>query len=85
MDIFDVIRSDFWLLAEDNHPIRPWSTPEAQDSINRTLQIYAEEIVRRIIGNERSQKAINYLKEFQKSCKDKVGVNLVFSLPDWQP
>ena len=52
-DIFDVIRSDFWLRPENSNstnPIRPWSAPNDTDSADWTLQMYAEEIVRRIIG-----------------------------------
>lgn len=80
-DIFDVIRSDFWLRLENNNPtnpIRPWSEPNATDSANWTLQMYAEEIVRRIIANPRNQAAVDYLNKFKKTCTDR-GVNLMLS------
>lgn len=87
-DIFDVIRSDFWLRAENSdptNPIRPWSDPDAKDSVDWTLQMYTEEIVKGIIGNGRNQEAISYLKKFQKNCKDDLGVNLVLSYLNRQP
>jgi UDP-2,3-diacylglucosamine pyrophosphatase LpxH len=80
-DIFDVIRSDFWLRPENDNPdnpIRPWSGPGDTDSVDWTLQMYAEEIVRRIISNPRNQEAIGYLKDFEKTCADQ-GVELVLS------
>jgi UDP-2,3-diacylglucosamine pyrophosphatase LpxH len=80
-DIFDVIRSDFWLRPENNdpiNPIRPWSAPGDQDSINWDLQMYAEEIVRKIIDNPRNKEAIGYLKAFEETCAEQ-GVELVLS------
>jgi UDP-2,3-diacylglucosamine pyrophosphatase LpxH len=79
-DIFDLIRSDFWLRPENNgaNPIRPWSSPTDTDSADWTLQMYAEEIVRRIIDNPRNREGIGYLHRFAQGCADQ-GVNLVLS------
>ncbi len=80
-DIFDVIRSDFWLRPENDNPtnpIRPWSGPNDTDSANWTLQMYAEEIVGKIIANPWNQEAIGYLKNFEKTCANR-GVTLVLS------
>jgi UDP-2,3-diacylglucosamine pyrophosphatase LpxH len=80
-DIFDVIRSDLWL-RPDNHlpkPIRPWSSPADKDAADWDLQMYAEEIVTKIIGNPQNQEAIGYLKDFEKQCADKLGVKLIVS------
>lgn len=57
------------------HPIRPWSGPNDTDSADWTLQMYAEEIVTKIIDNPRNQEARKYLKDFETTC----GVNLVLS------
>lgn len=80
-DIFDVIRSDIWLREANNlaHPIRPWSAPGDQDAAGWDLQMYAEEIVTKIIRNRQNQEAIGYLKAFEKQCAQDLGIKLVVS------
>jgi len=88
-DIFDVIRSDLWLRPENNNPtnpIRPWSGPSDQDSVNWTLQMYTEEIVARIINNSRNQVVKQYLKAFEQQCATlgiKLTVSYLIGNHDW--
>lgn len=72
-DIFDLIRSDFWLRSENDgiaHPVRPWSTASDTDRIGWNLQQYTEAIVDKIISHPRNIEAIGYLREFQTHCVD---------------
>ena len=46
-DIFDVIRSDYWLESQ----IRPWSKPNEKDGLGKNLRNYTETIVDRICSN----------------------------------
>jgi UDP-2,3-diacylglucosamine pyrophosphatase LpxH len=75
-DIFDVIRSDFWLRKENQipNPIRPWSAPNDEDSANCNRQMYTEKIVKRIIDNPRNQEAVRYLKDFEQWCAAHLGL-----------
>jgi UDP-2,3-diacylglucosamine pyrophosphatase LpxH len=79
-DIFDVIRSDFWLRDENKiaNPIRPWSAPDDKDSAGNNLESYTKEIVGKIINNGRNKEAMGYIKDFEKYCANN-GVRLVVS------
>jgi UDP-2,3-diacylglucosamine pyrophosphatase LpxH len=87
-DIFDVIRSDFWLRDENkiDNPIRPWSASSDQDSVNWTLQMYTEEIVRRIINRRENLQIKKYIEELETNCaaKDvKLLVSYFIGNHDW--
>jgi UDP-2,3-diacylglucosamine pyrophosphatase LpxH len=80
-DIFDVIRSGLWLRGANkiDNPIRPWSSPTDKDSADWDLQMYVEEIVKKIIDNPQNQEAIGYLQDFEQQCARNLGVKLVVS------
>jgi UDP-2,3-diacylglucosamine pyrophosphatase LpxH len=88
-DIFDVIRSDTWLLPQNNHPtrpIRPWSASGEADSAGWNVERYVKEIVDKIIANERNQRAISYLTSFQQKWADqgvKVMLDYFIGNHDW--
>ncbi len=66
-DIFDVIRSDYWLRSE----IRPWSNGKERDGRGRSLKDYTMEIVRRITENPQNVESINHLKDFRRTMESK--------------
>lgn len=81
-DIFDVIRSDFWLESE----IRPWSRPAERDGTGRTLEDYTSEIVRRICANRPNRASMRHLKSFKKRMAAKgvqVSYSYVIGNHDW--
>jgi len=79
-DIFDVIRSDFWLRPANNksQPIRPWSPATDTDSAGRNLEAYTKAIVQKIIARQDNIDAMRYLAEFRGRMKKK-GVNVEIS------
>jgi len=79
-DIFDVIRSDFWLRPANSkkNPIRPWSGAQDVDSIGWGLQRYTEAIVDKIVNRPENVKAIGYLRTFQDHVREH-GVNIKIS------
>ena len=79
-DIFDVIRSDFWLRPENNksQPIRPWSPATDTDSSGWNLEAYTKAIVQKIITRQDNIDAMKYLAEFRSRMKSK-GVNVEIS------
>ncbi|MEW5800939.1 MAG: hypothetical protein AB1847_02435 [bacterium] len=87
-DIFDLIRSDFWLRPENEGlarpPIRPWSATADTDHSGWNLQQYTEAIVDKIISQPRNIEAIKYLKEFQTHCVDvDVQISYLIGNHDW--
>lgn len=73
-DIFDVIRSDFWLRSD----IRPWSGPGERDVEGRGLEEYAAEIAGRICRNENNSESMRYLKRLRDGMRDK-GIRVRFT------
>lgn len=72
-DIFDVIRSDYWLKGN----IRPWSK-ESDGFQGKGLKDYAEEIVKRICSNPENQKSIGHLNTLKESMGND-GINVSFT------
>lgn len=66
-DIFDVIRSDYWL----NSNIRPWSDAHEKDVNGNGLQDYTKEIVSRICAEPANTKSMQHLKEFKEAMNKK--------------
>lgn len=73
-DIFDVIRSDYWL----NSKIRPWSKADEKDGEGEGLQDYTKAIVERICNNPTNKDSMDYLKKFKETL-DKNGVAVKFT------
>ena len=73
-DIFDVIRSDYWLRSD----IRPWSKAEDRDGKGKGLQDYTIKIVNGICKNKINKASMNHLKAFKKKMKAK-GVSVKFT------
>ncbi|MCL6583876.1 MAG: hypothetical protein K6U11_09590 [bacterium] len=70
-DIFDLIRSDFWLRPENeglSQPVRPWSAPNITDRSGWNLQAYTEAIVDKIITHPRNIEIAGYLEELRTEC-----------------
>lgn len=81
-DIFDVIRSDYWLRSG----IRPWSDAEKTDGEGKGLQEYTLEIVKRICSNPNNSQSMDYLKSFKEKMKKKgVDASLTYIIGnhDW--
>ena len=71
-DIFDIIRSTFWLRPQNSdphNPIRPWSLETEFDSEGWNLQQYTEEIVARITQRQENIDAMEYLHGFRRDCE----------------
>ena len=73
-DIFDVIRSDYWLRSD----IRPWSEASAKDGKGEGLKDYVIKIVERICGNSTNLESMKHLKTFKKKMEEK-GVHVCFT------
>ena len=69
-DIFDIIRSDYWLRSQ----IRPWSKDWEVDSEGKGLKDYCKEIMARICNNPINKESIQYMYNF----KDKMIAKGVF-------
>ncbi|MEW6379802.1 MAG: hypothetical protein AB1611_09360 [bacterium] len=86
-DIFDLIRSDFWLRPENEgltRPVRPWSASTDTDRSGWNLQRYTEAIVDKIISHPRNIEVAGYLKEFQDHCMDvDVRISYLIGNHDW--
>ncbi|MBM3235921.1 hypothetical protein FJZ31_06435 [Candidatus Poribacteria bacterium] len=67
-DIFDVIRSDYWLKSNN---IRPWSKPEEKDREGKGLKDYTAEVVKRICNNPTNQASMKHLEEFKEKMAGK--------------
>ncbi len=67
-DIFDVIRSNYWLKTDK---IRPWSAEGDKDTDGNGLQHYTEEIVNKICNNSENKKSIGYLNTLKKNLGKK--------------
>lgn len=81
-DIFDVIRSDYWLKGN----IRPWSK-ESDGFQGKGLKDYAEEIVKRICSNPENKKSIGHLNTLKENMigEDKIPVSFTYLIGnhDW--
>lgn len=81
-DIFDVIRSDYWL----NSSIRPWSGIDDKDGQGKGLKDYAGEIVGRICNNSENKASVDYLRELQDKMVGKgmpLKITYVVGNHDW--
>lgn len=82
-DIFDVIRSDYWLKSNN---IRPWSESGKKDKEGNRLEHYTREIVGRIRRNPSNKRSIKHLKDLKKEMKPlKVDVKFTYIVGnhDW--
>lgn len=66
-DIFDLIRSDYWLTTN----IRPWSDDAERDGEGNGLQDYTTEVINRICRNPNNRESMNHLKGFRDKMKEK--------------
>ena len=73
-DIFDIIRSDYWLRSG----IWPWSGDHEKDGKGKGLKDYTREIVRRICRNPINEASVEHLKGF-KEKKESKGVPVRFT------
>ena len=73
-DIFDIIRSDYWLRSG----IRPWSGADEKDGKGKGLKDYTREIVRRICRNPTNKASMEHLKGF-KEKREARGVPVRFT------
>ena len=81
-DIFDIIRSDYWL----NSNIRPWSNSNEKDGAGKGIKDYTVEIVKRICNNTENAKSVEYLKKFKEAMNKKgrdVKFTYVVGNHDW--
>lgn len=81
-DIFDLIRSDYWLRSG----IRPWSNARAKDGKGKGLNDYTIEILNRICKNPVNKKSITHLEKFKKEMvKQGVSVEITYIVGnhDW--
>jgi len=81
-DIFDIIRSDYWLRSQ----IRPWSKDEEVDSEGNGLQQYCKEIMTRICDNPINKESIQYMHNFKdRMSSNGVSVNYTYIIGnhDW--
>lgn len=81
-DIFDIIRSDYWL----NSNIRPWSNSDQKDGSGKGIKDYTTEIVKRICDNPENAKSVEYLKKFKEAMNKKgreVKFTYVVGNHDW--
>ncbi len=79
-DIFDVIRSDYWLQSQ----IRPWSGEDEKDGNGVGLKDYTKEIVNRICDSNKD--SLGYLLDFKKTMADKdvtVKYSYIVGNHDW--
>ncbi|HHT9126322.1 MAG TPA: metallophosphoesterase [Candidatus Brocadiia bacterium] len=79
-DIFDVIRSDYWL----NSTIRPWSNALEKDGQGKGLEDYTVEIVKSICANTNNKASVQHLKDFKNKMAG-VTVNFTYIVGnhDW--
>jgi UDP-2,3-diacylglucosamine pyrophosphatase LpxH len=61
-DIFDVIRSNYWLRSG----IRPWSDVRDKDGEGKGVKDYTIQIVNKICRNRVNKESITYLKDFKE-------------------
>jgi UDP-2,3-diacylglucosamine pyrophosphatase LpxH len=73
-DIFDVIRSDYWLRSN----IRPWSGANKKDGEGKGLKNYTKEIVKRICNNTTNKESMEHLKGLKEKMKAR-GVPVTFT------
>ena len=81
-DIFDVIRSDYWL----NSYIRPWSKPDDKDGDQKGVKDYTLEVVNRICENQVNIDSMKHLKDFKaKMNKEKIDISYTYIIGnhDW--
>jgi len=81
-DIFDLIRSDYWLRSS----IRPWSGARAKDRQGKGVKDYTIEIAKRICRNAINRESIRHLREFREEmAKQKVRVKITYIIGnhDW--
>jgi len=81
-DIFDLIRSDYWLKSG----IRPWSDARTKDGNRKGLKDYTIEIVNRICKNAVNKKSITHLKEFTEEMAEQgvsVKITYIIGNHDW--
>ncbi len=71
-DIFDVIRSDYWLQAQ----IRPWSSEDEKDGNGGSLKDYTKEIVKKICNT--NKESLGHLLKF-KETMDNTGVAVKYT------
>lgn len=88
-DIFDVIRSDFWLRSDNDNsqkPIRPWSDATDNDSSGWNLEAYTSAIAQKLIGRQDNIDAKLYLLDFQNRMQNKgvrVEISYMIGNHDW--
>lgn len=81
-DIFDLIRSNFWLASA----IRPWSKPSDKDGEKRGLKDYTIEILGRICKKVSNRESMTHLKVFREEmAKQGVSVKITYIIGnhDW--
>lgn len=74
-DIFDLIRSDYWLMSD----IRPWSEEGDTDEAGKGLKNYVMDIVERICKNPVNMESAGHIKDFKEKMASKgIDVRLTY-------